>query len=186
MIVVYIIIVAVSLAIDAFAASLSCGMTRADSKFRLAVKVALFFGIFQFSTFLMGWLVGSTSKALLSSLTTWIAFFLLLIIGSRMILEAIRHWKQERECRPLSNRSLLILSLATSIDALVVGLTFGFLGTRIIVPALVVGSVTFWLSLIGVLIGDRIRTHLDKWAEIIAGLVLIVLGIRVLLGDILY
>ncbi len=185
MIILYIVVVAVSLAVDAFAASLSCGMTKTRSKFVLGVKVATFFGVFQFSLFLLGWLVGSTSRVLLSSLTSWIAFLLLLIIGGRMILEAIKSWKKEVECLPLSNRSLLVLSLATSIDALVVGLTFGFLGTNIIVPALVVGSVTFWLSFMGVFIGHGLRGHLDKWAEIVAGLILIALGIRILLGEFL-
>ena len=180
----YIIIISVSLAVDAFAASLSCGMTRTRSRFILSIKVSTFFGLFQFSLFLMGWMVGSTSKELLSSLTVWVAFFLLLIIGARMIFDSIRSWNQNKECLPLSNKALLMLSLATSIDALVVGLTFGFLGISIIIPALIVGFVTFLFSMIGVLIGHGLRSHLDKWAEICAGLVLIALGIRMLIGKI--
>ena len=185
MIVLYVIVVSVSLAMDAFAASISCGMTDAKSKFALGIKVAAFFGIFQFALFLMGWLVGSTSKDLMSSITAWIAFGLLVIVGGRMIFEAVKSWNEGRECLPLSNRNLLILSLATSIDALVVGLTFGFLEMVIIVPALMVGAVTFWFSFSGVLIGDRLRKHLDKWAEIVAGLVLIILGISMIFGDVL-
>jgi manganese efflux pump family protein len=183
MLILYIIIISVSLAVDAFAASLSCGLTRTNSRFLLSIKVSTFFGLFQFTLFLMGWMVGSTSKDLLSSLTVWLAFLLLLIIGARMIFDSLKSWNQNKECLPLSNRALLLLSLATSIDALVVGLTFGFLGISIIVPALIVGSVTFLFSLIGVLIGHGLRGHLDKWAEIGAGLVLIGLGIRMLIGE---
>jgi putative Mn2+ efflux pump MntP len=133
----------------------------------------------------MGWLVGSTSKELLSSLTAWIALSLLIFVGGRMIFEGMKSWNTKRECLPLSNRNLLVLSLATSIDALVVGLTFGFLGMEIIAPALVVGFITFAFSFIGVLIGDGLRRHLDKWAEIAAGIVLIALGIRIAIGEIL-
>ncbi len=185
MIILYVFITAVSLAMDAFAASVSCGMTDDRSKVTLSIKVGTIFGLAQFSMFVIGWMLGHISQEIFFFLGTWIAVILLVVIGSRMIIEAVKRWKKEKECRPLRNWFLIMLALATSIDAFVIGLTFAFLGTSIIVPALVIGSVTFLLSLIGVMIGNRLRGHLDNLAEIVAGLILIALAIRVFISDII-
>ena len=175
-----IIIISLSLAVDAFAASISCGMSKKRSKEVLALKVALFFGGFQFGMTLLGWALGTGFSSLISNLDHFIAFGLLLIIGARMVYEAVKEWKSKRECRPISNRMLLGLAVATSIDSLAVGITFGFLDLSILLSSIVIGSVTFVLSAIGVLIGNSIKGRFDKYAEVAAGLVLVAIGTKIL------
>jgi putative Mn2+ efflux pump MntP len=179
----YVVFIGISLAMDAFAASVSCGMTRSDSRSVLALKVSIYFGVSQAIMFAMGWFLGSLSKTVITSIGNWIAFVLLFIIGGRMIYEAASNWNKGVECKPLKERELLLLSIATSIDALVVGLSFGILETALILPLIVVGGVTFMLSFIGVIIGDGLRSHLDRWAEVLAGMVLIGLGIKFLIEE---
>ncbi|HHD16738.1 MAG: manganese efflux pump MntP [Thermoplasmata archaeon] len=184
MLFVYIAIIALSLAVDAFAASLSCGMTRARSKIFLGLKVGGYFGLFQALMFIGGWILGVLSKEVMSSFARWIAVVLLIAIGIRFIQEAIKSWRLNRECRLLSNRELIALSMATSVDALIVGISFGVFGAEIIFSTIIIGCVTFGLSFIGVIVGNRLRSHLDRWAEIVAGMVLIGIGIKILFFDI--
>lgn len=181
----YIIIIAVILAMDAFAASISCGMASARKRSGLALKVGSIFGFFQFSLYILGWLLGNISKDIFSHIGAWLAFILLILIGGRMIIEAVRNWKISKECKPLRRREILTLGFATSIDALIVGLSLGVLGSELVLPAIIIGGVTFIMSFAGVEIGDKMRNHLDRWAEIVAGSILIIIAFRSLMGEII-
>jgi len=183
--IIYIIVVAAVLAIDAFVVSISCGMSHSRTDRSFCLKVSMFFGIAQSLLFGLGYIFGVGLDALLPKLGPWIAFLLLLAIGSKMILETFRDWKKAKECRMISTRTLVILSIATSLDAMAIGVTFAILGNPFIVPFIVIGAVTFVLSFSGVLIGDRFRGRFDRYAEVAAGVVLVLLAIRVFIEDIL-
>lgn len=181
----YIIVVAAVLAIDAFVVSISCGMSHSRTDRSFCLKVSLLFGIAQSLLFGLGYLFGVGLDALLPKLGPWIAFLLLLVVGSKMIVETLRDWKKARECRIISTRTLVLLSIATSIDALAIGVAFSILENPFIVPFLVIGAVTFGLSFVGVLIGDRFKGRFDRYAEVAAGVVLVLLAVRVFIEDLL-
>ncbi|MFW3146954.1 MAG: manganese efflux pump MntP family protein [Thermoplasmatota archaeon] len=177
---VYIFLVAGVLAIDAFVVSISCGISHSRPDFRFCTRLSLLFGSMQALLFGLGFLLGAGIEWLISSLDHYIAFALLSFVGGRMIFSSIRGWKKERECRMIGFRTLVVLSVATSIDAFAVGITFAVLDISIILSMVIIGIVTFMLSYLGVKIGDGLTGKYDKLAEIFAGLVLIGLGLRVL------
>lgn len=176
----YILVIAGVLAIDAFVVSISCGVSHTRSNLRFCTKVSFFFGIAQALFFGIGFIFGVGIDRLFSGVGHWIAFFLLSFVGVKMIFESIRAWKKTNECRSIGNRTLMLLSVATSIDALAVGMTFAVLDIQIIVPLSIVGLVTFILSFIGVMIGDGLSGRFGKVAEIIGGSVLVGLGAKIL------
>ncbi len=176
----YIFVIACILAIDALVVSISCGISHSKSDLRFSTKVSLFFGLSQALFFAVGYIFGEWIHRFLFGIDHWIAFFLLSFVGVRMISESLRNWNKRVKCRLIGNRTLVILSVATSIDALVVGIIFAFLGDSLIIPAVVVGSVTFLFSFLGVVIGDKLSGHFGKGAEIIGGVVLVAMAVRVL------
>jgi putative Mn2+ efflux pump MntP len=180
MLIFYILFIAFALSMDAFAVSITCGMTNKGSKLRFGLKVGMIFGIFQGVMFLIGWWGGELTREIISRYAPAIAFVLLTLLGLRMINEARKNWNSGKECKSPSNGDLLLMGLATSIDALVVGLTFGVLGMNILIPALVIFAITFWISFLGIEIGHRMKGNLDKWAEIIGGIVLILISFKIL------
>ena len=176
----YIVVISVVLAIDAFVVSISCGMSHSLMNWRFCSKVAVYFGTAQSLFFAAGIFFGYLIEVIISTAGPWIAFSLLSMVGLKLIFESIKGWKKPRECRIVSSKTLILLSIATSIDALAIGITFPLLDIPPLIPIIIVGFVTFWLSLMGVLIGDVLKGKFDKIAEIIAGLVLIALGMKVL------
>jgi putative Mn2+ efflux pump MntP len=128
----------------------------------------------------LGWLAGRGLQDVISGIDHWVAFGLLCGIGCRMIYEAVKLEPAERKLNILAIRSLLVLSVATSIDALAVGVTFSLLEVSIIAPVVVIGSVTFALSLLGVLIGDRFGHLFESRIEVLGGVILIGIGLKVL------
>jgi len=177
-----IILISIGLAMDAFAVSITNGITIQCLKLKHAVNIAIFFGGFQALMPLIGWLAGIGLKQYVESFDHWIAFALLLFIGAKMIYEAIWIDEVEKKCDPLNLVVLLGLAIATSIDAMAVGITFAFLHIAIITPAIVIGLITFALSLAGVYIGNRLGDRLGSKMEILGGIILIGMGTKILLS----
>jgi manganese efflux pump family protein len=175
----YLLLIAVSLAMDAFAVSTACGVQIAVVRYGHVLRVALAFGFFQFMMPVIGWLAGSTFSAWLLAVDHWVAFGLLFIIGVRMMWQSFR--AESAPARdPTRGWNLLVLAVATSIDALAVGLSLAFLDTSIWYPALVIGLVAAVLSAAGALFGCRLGHRFGVWAERAGGLVLIGIGVRIL------
>jgi putative Mn2+ efflux pump MntP len=175
-----ILFIALGLAMDAFTVAVASGLALEPLRARKALKIALFFGGFQALMPLLGWLAGLGLEELISGLDHWVAFGLLGFIGCRMIYGAIRATPR-RAADPLNLPTLLGLSIATSIDALAVGLSFAFLRASILTPAIVIGAVTFLLAFLGVFLGHRLGRLFEREAEALGGLILIGIGLKILL-----
>lgn len=173
-----VIVIACALSMDAFAVSIACGINAQRSKIGHALRVALFFGGFQALMPIAGWLCGAGIRNLIAGFDHWVAFALLTAIGGKMIYEAAG--LEEREKIDPHNISVLfLLAIATSIDALAVGLSLSFLGVSIILPALIIGIITFFFSLCGVCIGNKTGHFFENKIEILAGVILIGIGIKI-------
>ena len=175
-----IIFIAFGLAIDAFAVSVTSGMTIKNLRINNALKIAVFFGLFQAVMPVIGWLTGLSLRDFISGVDHWIAFGLLSLIGCKMIYESTKIGSSKKEINPLNVYVLLMLSIATSIDALAVGVSFAFLKLSIATPVIVIGAVTFLLSFLGVFVGNRFGHFFENKIEIAGGLVLIGIGIKIL------
>jgi putative Mn2+ efflux pump MntP len=174
-------LIALALAMDAFAVSISSGIAISRMKIRHAFLIASFFGVFQGLMPFIGWHAGQGIKIFVASWDHWIAFFLLLFVGVRIIYEACRTQSNEKRYDPLNIYVLFFLSIATSIDALAVGLTLSFADLSIMLPILIIGVVTFVMSFVGTYVGAVFGHLLEKKVEIAAGLLLIGIGVKILL-----
>ncbi|PSB10512.1 hypothetical protein C7B62_09140 [Pleurocapsa sp. CCALA 161] len=172
---------ALGLAADAFSVSLSCGLLIQRIKINKALKIALFFGFFQFLMPLIGWAVGINFSNLVANFDHWIAFGLLSLVGTKMIYEALQTEHERKKINPLDSSTLLVLAIATSIDALAAGLGLSLLKTSITLTATLIGAITFGLSFIGVFIGHRIGNKFNHKIELVGGLILIFIGSKILL-----
>ena len=164
---------------DAFAVSITSGITVRHLRIKHALKIALFFGFFQAIMPIIGWLSGMSLRNIISGFDHWIAFGLLSIIGCKMIYESFKLKKEK--INPQNIYILFILSIATSIDALAVGLSLSFLKVAIILPAIIIGVVTFLLSFFGVYVGNKVGHFFERKIEMIGGLVLIGIGLKILI-----
>lgn len=174
-----ILLISFSLAMDAFSVSITGGMSSQKAKITRALKVAAFFGAFQGVMPLIGWLIGEVMNGLIFSIGHWVAFILLGIIGVKMIHEALSNNDEKKDI--LNTKTLLMLSIATSIDALVVGITLNLIKLPFLISVSAIGVVTFILSFFGFLFGSRIGVLFGKKVEIAGGVVLIIIGIKILL-----
>jgi putative Mn2+ efflux pump MntP len=164
---------------DAFAVSIAKGITITRNRRKTAILLASLFGGFQALMPFIGWLAGLGLKDLIMGIDHWIAFGLLGFIGMKMIYDSIKG-EDERE-EGVSLYVALTLALATSIDALMVGLSFAFLETSILIPIIIIGMVTFLLCLVGFVFGSGLGKVFGKRVQIIGGLVLILIGVRILI-----
>ena len=176
-----VLLIALGLAMDCFAVSIASGLAMKRMRVNNALEIAVFFGSFHAFMLLVGWLAGLSLMDFISGIDHWIAFGLLSLIGFKIIYESIRFESSEKETDPLSVYVLLILSIATSIDALAVGVTFAFLNLSILTPIIVIGGVTFLLSFLGVFVGTRVGHLFERRIGIVGGLILIAIGVRVLI-----
>ena len=175
-----IILIAIALAMDSFSASITRGFaTNKPTPLIEALKTGFFFGLFQALMPIIGWLAGVSIIDFISGFDHWIAFGLLFFIGLRMIYESLSR-KAKQVVSSSSFKVLLILSVATSIDALAVGLSLSFIETSIIVPAIIFGITTFSFSFFGVFIGKKSGNYFEK-IGVLGGVILIVIGIRILI-----
>ena len=178
--------IAVGLAMDACAVSVSNGIALKKVRRKDALKMALFFGLFQFFMPLVGYFLGSTVRQYIEAYDHWVAFILLALIGLNMIKEARSEKEEEqRGSIVLSAKLLTLQAIATSIDALAVGVSFAMLKMNVWSASMVIGVVCFGLSLFGSSMGQRVGTVLEEKAQIVGGIVLIVIGTRILLESLL-
>ena len=175
-----ILLIAVSLAMDAFAVALSAGTSGHGQKMRPALRMSFYFGFFQFLMPIVGWLVGARLERFIKAYDHWVAFGLLAFVGAHMLYEAIRREEHELPADPTRGMRLLTLSVATSIDALAVGLSLGMLHVSIWYPSVVIGMVTAGLSLLGIHLGNRLRGGLGRRMGLVGGVILIFIGLRIL------
>lgn len=176
-----ILLIAVGLAMDAFAVSLASGFSLKRSFLFWSVIIAFFFGGFQALMPVIGWFGGNLFHGYIEKLDHWIAFGLLLIIGCRMIYEAFCSHPEKKLIRPTNLIVLLGLAVATSIDALAIGLSFSLLDMHIFLPALMIGIVTFIISFFGVLLGKSLGVKWGERAHVFGGVVLILIGVKILI-----
>lgn len=178
-------LIAVGLSMDAFAVAICKGLSMRKMNYRHAAVIALFFGGFQALMPLIGWVLGKQFERYITSVDHWIAFILLAIIGMNMIREALGKDDEEEEkgCQGdrLDLKELLMMAIATSIDALAVGVTFAFLQVSIVPAVSLIGITTFVLSLIGVSLSRVFGAKFKSKAEFLGGAILILIGVKILL-----
>lgn len=172
-------LIAVALAMDAFAVSLCKGLAMKRPDIKSVVIIALWFGIFQALMPVIGYLLGNSMYDLMKDYDHWIAFGLLLLIGANMIRESFSEEEEmDADIYPIP---MLILAIATSIDAFAVGISLAMDGSDIISSALIIGVITFVISAVGVKIGAKVGSILGRRAELFGGLILIAIGIKIVL-----
>jgi len=175
-------LLAVGLSMDAFAVALCKGLCMQRLDKRQATLIASFFGGFQALMPLVGWFLGTQFERYITSFDHWVAFGLLAIIGMSMLREAFIHEEDEVDCTVKQDiKGLFLLAVATSIDALAVGITFAFLQVNILPAMIIIGVTTFVLSFIGVWAGHRFGLKYQKKAQLAGGAVLILMGLKILL-----
>ena len=172
--------IALGLALDAFAVAVSSGIVAPRVRCRHALKVGMFFGGFQAGMPVIGWAAGSLFKNAISGIDHWISFVLLCIIGLHMVYESLHTDPQRSGVNPLDTHVLVLLSIATSVDALAAGVSFAFLSVAIVRTALIIGTITFLLSFVGYYVGDRLGAFFKKRIRIIGGIILVLIGVKIL------
>lgn len=175
-----VILIGFGLSADCFAVALSVGASGRVFSARHMLKVALAFGIFQMAMPLIGWLVGQTVVEFISQYDHWLAFVLLAFIGGKMIYEFIRDQKEAEAVDINKWGTLITLSIATSIDALAVGLSFAVLKINILLAAAIIGMVSFAVSAFSYWLGRKVSSLVGRWALLAGGIILISIGIRIL------
>jgi len=176
-----ILLIALGLSMDCFAVSVSSGLSMERFRICRALRLALFFGLFQGIMPVIGFAAGMGVRNFIEEIDHWVAFGLLAFIGLKMIHEALTEGENGKKIDLSSLSTLLVLSVATSIDALAVGVSFSLLNMDIAVPALVIGIVAFAVSLTGVLVGRRVGRRFKSMAEILGGLIIIAIGLKILM-----
>ena len=175
-----IIAIGVGLAMDAFAVSICKGLSMKKIDWKKAIIIALYFGIFQALMPVLGYFLGSTFSSFVQSVDHWIAFILLAIIGGNMIKDSTDDEVEKRNDK-VDVKTMLLLAIATSIDALAVGVTFAFFEVNLLLSISIIGIITFVLSFLGVIIGNKFGDKFQNRAELAGGIVLIIIGLKILL-----
>ena len=176
-----IILIAVSLAMDAFAVSICKGLSMKKMDWKKAIIIGLYFGLFQGGMPLIGYILGVGFEESIKFIDHWIAFVLLAFIGGNMIKEALSKNDEDEVDDKVDFKTMVVLAIATSIDALAVGVTFAFLNVNIILAVSLIAIITFIISCIGVKLGNVFGDKYEKKAELAGGVVLILIGLKILL-----
>lgn len=176
-----IILIAVGLAMDAFAVSICKGLSMKKMDWKKAIIVGLYFGLFQGGMPVIGYLLGVGFEESIKFIDHWIAFGLLAFIGGNMIKEALSKKEDDEVDDKVDFKTMVVLAIATSIDALAVGVTFAFLNVNIILAVSLIALITFVISCIGVKLGNVFGDKYEKKAELAGGIVLILIGLKILL-----
>jgi putative Mn2+ efflux pump MntP len=180
-----IVFLAIGLSFDSFAVSVCSGLQLPNIRFYQAAKIAIFLALFQAFMPVMGWLIGNSMKSFIEPIDHWLAFGLLTIIGGKMIIESFISTEEREIKNPLLIRVILMLSLATSIDALAVGFSFATFLHKIILAAFIIGLVTFVASMLGILLGKKTGPRCNRYAEIAGGSILILIGLKIMIEHML-
>ena len=181
-----ILLLAIGVSMDAFAVSIGKGLTAKRASWREALTVGLWFGGFQALMPVIGYYLGISFADLVTKIDHWIAFGLLVLIGGNMIREALRKDDDKPMDSSFGFRTMLVLAIATSIDALALGISFAFLGTNLWRAILIIGLTTFAFSVVGLLIGKKVGTRFHAGAEILGGIILIAIGIKILVEHLFF
>jgi len=177
-------LVALGLAMDAFAVSLGVGTTRLARSYRPVFRVSFHMGLFQGLMTLLGWLVGASIAPLISSFDHWVALVLLAIVGGRMVHAGLKDGEEPYRNDPSRGGMLILLCVACSIDAMAVGLSLAVMNVDILASSLIIGLVTLGLSLVGLLGGSVLGSRFGKRMTVLGGLILIGIGFRILFSHI--
>ncbi len=172
----------VGLAMDAFAVAVAAGLAVESVTPRHVFRLGFHFGLFQFMMPIAGWLIGGRVAGYVGNFDHWLAFLLLAYVGGKMLWEARAEHKAAGAGDPTRGVRLLTLSIATSLDALAVGMTMALLGVSVWLPSVVIGLVTATLAAIGVTFGGRIGARWERWADVVGGCVLILIGVELVLS----
>ncbi len=176
------ILIGFALAMDCLAVSFAAGAQEKKHRFKTMIVLSVIFGFFQFGMFLIGWFLGSEFISIVSAYDHWIAAFLLFIIGIRMILEGARDGRAGKESPNVLNfYTVVVLAIATSIDAIAVGISFAFLEISPFVPSVIIGLITAGVSGFGVIAGGKAGQIFGERIDILGGAILILIGIRILI-----
>ena len=175
-----IIAIGVGLAMDAFAVSICKGLSMKKIDWKKAIIIALYFGIFQALMPVLGYFLGSAFSSFVQNVDHWIAFILLAIIGGNMIKDSTDDEVEKRNDK-VDVKTMILLAIATSIDALAVGVTFAFFEVNLLLSISIIGIITFVLSFLGVIIGNKFGDKFQNRAELTGGIVLIIIGLKILL-----
>ncbi len=173
-------LIAIGLSMDAFSVSICKGLTTKKFSWRMALVCGLWFGLFQALMPIIGYFLGAQFQEMIEVYDHWIAFGLLFLIGANMIREAV--WgKEEKQDGSLGFKTMFLLAIATSIDALAVGVSFACIRVKLWSSVLIIGTITFLFSVLGVKIGNVFGSKYEKSAEITGGIILILIGLKILL-----
>ncbi len=182
-------LIGVGLSMDAFAVSICKGLSMRQKDAGKSILIAVFFGFFQALMPLIGWLLGSSFEKYITAVDHWIVFALLFLLGAKMIVESLK--KDADSCPaepqksgPAEIKQLFLLAIATSIDALAVGITFAFLKVKILPSCLIIGTTTLIISFMGVCLGSKFGSRFKSKAEFAGGILLIALGIKIIIEHI--
>ena len=173
------------MAMDAFSVATVTGLNLNKVNYHLAYIMSFSFGIFHFFMPLLGWLAGSTVVDMISGYDHWVAFLLLSIVGAKMIYEAVANKETLDTSKILNIPNILLLTIAVSIDSLAVGLSFYLERIQILIPALIIGAVTFVFTFLGVVLGNKTGRSFGKGTQIIGGIILIGIGLRIVITHML-
>ena len=174
-------LLAVGLGVDAFSVAIGIGASNNKKSWAPVLRLSLAFGLFQFVMPLIGWLAGSTVVDRIQSFDHWIAFALLVLVGGKMIREGFEKESDEQKTDQTRGWPLFLLSIATSIDALAVGFSFSLLKTDLLFPAAIIGVVCFMMTAVGMIFGKGLARIFGRKVEILGGLVLIAIGMKILI-----
>jgi len=176
-----IILVAIGLSVDGFSVAIGIGAANTKRSWAPVLRLAAAFGLFQFAMPIAGWLAGLTIANVIANYDHWIAFALLAYVGSKMIWEALKKEEEKETDDQTKGLPLLLLSIATSIDALAVGFSFSVLKEQILFPSVIIGIVCFLMTAVGVIFGKVLARIFGKKVSIFGGVVLIGIGIKILI-----
>jgi len=180
-----IILIGFGLTGDTLAVSITSGLSMSHIRFRQALRIAIVLAIFQALMPLLGWYLGIQIKDYILEFDHWIAFILLSIIGGKMIVESLKPEEEKKEFNPLKYSVLISMAIATSIDALIVGVSFAFMDVDIILTTAIIWFLTFMVAMTGVLIGKKTGNLFGKKAEILGGIILIAIGVKIFIQHLL-
>ncbi len=186
MIFITIILLSFALAMDAFAVCISYGICNRNSKFRDAFRLAFHTALFQVLMPLLGYICGNLLGKFVSKYSPFIAFATLLIIGIKMIIES---FNQKEECERVDfsrGKALIFICIATSIDAFAAGISLALLGLPMYISLIFIGTITFVISFSGVYLGKFVGHFIEKWAEIFGGVILIIIGVKILIEKLFF
>lgn len=176
-----IVLIAIGLSFDTFAVSVSSGLILRKIDFFNATKIAVTLAIFQAAMPVVGWIAGSGIKGYAENFDHWIAFGILTILGGKMIYESFKTDPEDRSFNPLDIRVMIGMAIATSIDALIVGFSFALLNYKIVISVGIIGIVTYIVAMLGMLFGKKIGARMGRRMEILGGIMLFLIGLKILI-----